>query len=172
MATNLQYISDFEATDAVFVNATNVFTDVYDVYQIHVLEAINSDQSDWFYMRFLDSSGNSITQAEYSYGYRNMRSYMGFANDYANSPTSFRVGYTYGGTINVSNSIITVYNPYESNSFTYVTYEASNYINGSTVAGIQGGASHKSAESLSGFQIYFTSSNAGQKLKGKVYGVK
>lgn len=157
------------ATSAVDID--NVFSEKYDVYKITTanISTVGTTNTD-VDMRLLDSTGTVIDQSEYAYAEQILRTNTGFGPRVSNSATS--LSQFFGGTDNHPESmgaIAYVFQPFDSNSFTFFTSQVS-YAVASVRRGFKNIGVHKSAESCRGFRI-FTSQNFDEGVIN-VYGVK
>ena len=170
MATNLQFIKSATAT-ASTLNVTNCFNDLYDFYNIVVSDYENSTNTTNPNIRLLDSRGNTISASEYDYATHILNSNAS-ASEYRGTNNSFlryfpathstqKVGI--GTTIYVSN-------PYDSSRYTFLNWQGTGW-SGTVMYGYKAIGVHKSAEQITGFQVY---ANSGTMIdfEVSVYGVK
>ena len=120
MSTSLQYITKASGANISDLSITNCFNSNYEVYQVFLdtIEFADGDMS----FRFINASG-TVTSASYDDAVLLQRSYGGFGDNYNAGATSFgSIGYDNnqngGGATK-----ITVFNPYESDTYTYVTWQ-------------------------------------------------
>jgi hypothetical protein len=172
MATNLQFIKSASGTDVTALDITNCFSSSYDVYQLEITEYINSDLSNYFWGRYLDSSGTVIDQTEYDRAHANLRSYTSFGELRFENDSAFILGYGQSDTKSSTGNTTTIYNPFDSSSFTFATIQASTFVNGFGGAGLKGIAVHKNAEQLSGIRIFAQGSDSMNSIKATMYGIK
>ena len=172
MATNLQFIKSATGTDVTALDITNCFSSAYDVYQLIVTEYINSDLSNYFWGRYLDSSGTVIDQTEYDYAYQNMRAYSSFAENKYENDSAFYLGYGQSDSKDSTGSTNFIFNPFDSSTYTFATHQISTYVNGYGGAGLKGISVHKNAEQISGIRIFAQGSDSMNSVKATMYGVK
>jgi len=120
MATNLQFISSFSTTSASTLLADNVFTTNYDVYKIVMTPMSKSTDSEHLF-RFLDSSGSEISSSDYDYASLEMYAHTGYTQHQATSAGSI----AYLGNGDRNQTIMYVYNPTDTGSFSFVQYQSS-----------------------------------------------
>ena len=170
MATNLQFIKSATAT-ASTLNVTNCFNDAYDFYNILVSDYENSSATTNFNIRLLDSSGNSISASEYDYA-THITNSNASAGEYKATNNSFlRYFPATHSTQKVGvGTTIYVYKPYNSSSYTFLNWQGTGW-SGTVMYGYKALGIHKSAEQITGFQVY---ANSGTMIgfEVSVYGVK
>lgn len=176
MASNLEFIASFETTSSVSnLNATSVFTNKYKKYFITSNKWSASSNVSYLHMRFLDSSGNTISDSEYAYSQYDMLSYGAYYENRSNSSNLMRISFG-GGTSNEDMGGLSMYitTPYESDSYTFLTSQSSimQRYNGHKVAGAKTIGVHKSEEQLSGFSFFPSTGTFDTGCQISVYGVK
>ena len=169
MATNLELIKTVTASGGVTsVSVTDCFNDRYDVYMILVTNVdLNSDTH--LYMRLLDSSNTEISANEYDNANRQFQASSAFTDAKNTADTEFQYMASYqngdgGGTI------IYVYNPYDSGSYTFVQRASVSY--GSETLGYKSIGMHTVAEQCNGVLFTEKVTNSINNVKIDVYGVK
>ena len=172
MATNLQFIKSETITSSIStLDIDNVFSDKYDTYAITTSGiCTTSTTANYVHLRLLDSTGTVISANEYDRATTTLKSETGFGED--SSTNTSQVVYFFGITDSEPESMGSVgyvYNPFDSSSYTFFTYQNSARVSG-VHRGFKGIGVHKSAESCRGFQLVFLS--AVDKGKVSVYGVK
>lgn len=170
MASNLQFIKS-ASTTASTLNVTNCFNDVYDSYKIFVSDYENSTNTTNFNIRLLDSSGNTISANEYSYATHILNSNASEQGYRAASNTFLRYFPATHSTQKVGvGTAIYVFNPYDSSSYTTLNWQGTGW-SGTVMYGYKALGVHKSAEQITGFQVY---ANSGTMIdfEVSVYGVK
>jgi len=176
MATNLEYIKSASGTDITQFNITDIFSSKYDVYHINIYEYINSDNSDFFTMRFLDSGGSLISDNEYAYANFNMRFYTSSSQNKSDSTTEINnIGYSQSNSISSTANTISIYNPFDSSSFTFVDWQGAINVHGFGGAGAKAIACHKNAEQITGVNFRAGASaspNSINSIKAYVYGYR
>jgi hypothetical protein len=171
MATNLQFIKSASGSDVSTLNITNCFSASYDVYQINIVEYINSDLSDFFVMKFIDSGGSVISDSEYDSANLNMRMYTFFSqNRYTNNSSIQNIGYSQSNSTSSTANTINIFNPFDSSSFTFVKWQGVLNVHGFGGAGAKAIGVHKSAEQITG--VSFEAGNSINSIKVNVFGVK
>ena len=171
MATNLQFIKSVSGTSVTNFDITDIFSSNYDVYQIQIIEYINDDLSDFFNMRFLDSGGTVISATEYSWANLNMRAYASFTENKSASDSAIQnIGYSQSDADSTVGNNIIIYNPFDSSSYTFCSWQTASFVAGFGGLGAKGIGVHKSAETISGVRFYF--GNSANSIKANVYGVK
>ena len=175
MATNLQFIEDFEITSSVSTfNCDNVFTDKYDVYQIVGYGFETGGSTAYGNLRLIDSSGNveSGTTPGYNFAYLSLKPEADFGEakgqsgsfiqEFFGNPDAAPQG---SGTVGY------IYNPFDSNSYTFFSWQ-SVHSQGTPERMYKGVGVHKSAESMRGFQLMDNLGNNVTAGHISVYGVK
>ena len=171
MATNLEFIKSASGTSVSSLSVTDCFSDKYDVYKI-TYDLNNDSYNIIGNLRFLDSVGTLINQAEYDYSALNLAAATSFAERRATAQTEIQ-RLTTSYTNYDSAGFLYVYNPYDSSSYTFATFENMALANTGSVTGygVKGIGVHKSAEQISGINI-FPSSGNWNSIEISVYGVK
>ena len=94
MATNLEFIQEFEVTGTVqSLDCDNIFSDKYDVYYLTVaLKESSAGNDQWIRMRLIDNSGSVITASEYAYAQLNLISNTSFNESRSGGTTAILYG--------------------------------------------------------------------------------
>lgn len=152
----------------------NIFSDTYDIYYVTFTGAISTDTTAVeFALRFVDNTGTTITDTEYSYASRRMRASSSTTDIKSTSANRLRgFGYVDGTTNQTSGCVVTIFNPYSSSHYTYTHSEATGTItdvmNGNHLAiGV-----HKQLETIRGIEFYIESGNNYKQGKINIYGIK
>tara|TARA_R100001015_G_C4527785_1_gene95025 strand:+ start:40 stop:555 length:516 start_codon:yes stop_codon:yes gene_type:complete len=171
MATNLQFIKSASASNVSSMNVTDCFSDQYKVYKITMakLEGLQSGNRN-IHMRFIDSSSNVISGSEYDWSAINLRSYDTFSEDKSTNDTEIQRIQIYGDTGVEFGTVLYIYNPNDSSSFTFSNWQSAGLVTTPYLYGIRGIGVHKQAEQITG--INFISNADNFNLTVSVYGVK
>jgi len=121
MSTNLQFIKSESADNVSSFTITDIFSDSYDVYQVYVTGNGSSSVSS-LAAEFLDSGGSDIAQGNYDTAIRRLDPSSTFSSPNTESANSFEYVYP-SSTDNDFASLITVYNPYET-EYTFATIQS------------------------------------------------
>ena len=171
MATNLQFLKEYEATSTVSeILCTDAFIFGYDVYAVLISKADYTVQT-YSYLRLLDSSNNSIGDTEYAYAQLDLSSSSSsFSNARSNSATAW-ANIDIAGTDDdmAQGQLFYIYNAENSSAFTFAHGQSSGYT--SVAYGTKWIGVHKSAEQIKGFRYYRGSGNI-NSVKIQVYGVR
>ena len=171
MATNLQFLKEYEATSTVTeILCTDAFIFGYDVYAVLISKADYTVQT-YSYLRLLDSSNNSIGDTEYAYAQLDMSSSSGsFSNAKSNSTNAW-ANVDIAGTDDdmAQGHIFYIFGAEDSSKFTYALGQSASYT--SVGYGTKWIGVHKNAEQIKGFR-YFRGSGDINSVKIQVYGVK
>ena len=166
MSTSLQYITKASGANISDLSITDCFNSNYEVYQVFLdtIEFADGDMS----FRFINGSG-VVSSSEYDDAVNLQRSYGGFGDNNTQNGTSFgSIGYDNnqngGGATK-----ITVFNPYESDTYTYVTWQNTGQSSIGTPVR-KGIGMLEVAESHTG--INFVGNATIEKVSATVYGVK
>ena len=170
MATNLEFVKEYEVTSAVSeLLCTDAFISGYDVYAVLISKADYTVQT-YSYLRLLDSSNNSIGDTEYAYAQidlsSNSSSFSTAKSDSANAWANIDIAGTDDDM--AQGHLFYIYNPEDSSSFTFATGQSSGYT--SVAYGTKWIGVHKSAEVIKGFRYFRGSGNINQ-LKIQIFGV-
>ena len=170
MAGNLEFIKSETGSSVTSLDVTDCFSADYDVYQINLVQ-FDRATADFAGIRLLDSGGTVITANEYDYAFLNMRSYSTFAENRATN-TSFINGFAYSQTTaldTTTGTVWNIFNPYDSSSYTFTKGQSSVMVDGYGVSSFKAISVHKSAEQITGFQIYTNAVSFNATVK--VYGL-
>jgi hypothetical protein len=172
MAGSLEFIKSASGTSVSSLDVTDCFSDKYDVYKITY--DLNNDTFNIVgNLRFLDSGGSVISASEYDYAALNLNAAGTFVERRGTSQTSI-LRLTTSNTNTDSAGFLYIYNPYDSSSYTFVTFQNSALavpIGSAVEYGVKGIGVHKSAETISGINILVNSGNW-NSIEVSVYGVK
>ena len=170
MAGNLEFIKSVSST-ASTVSVTDCFSANYDVYKIINPNQENTTGTNNYQMRLLDVDGNSITSAEYDIATLILDSSTSFTETRNTALTYMQYFPITNASYNVGvGTTIYVYNPNDSSSYTFLQWQGTAW-SGTKMYGYKGIAVHKSAEQITGFQV-FASGGTMDKFDVSVYGVK
>ena len=78
MATNLEFIKSASGSSVSLLDVSDCFSADFDVYYFALTKLKRASASNFIYIRFLDSSGTVIDQAEYDYASQEIRPYTSF----------------------------------------------------------------------------------------------
>ena len=170
MISSLKFIKSATGTSVSSLSVTDCFSTNYDVYEVSANFSKSTSGSDWASLRFIDSGGSVISDAEYDYASLTVLDYASFAEEKGTGQTEIsRVNFCHVSGIG-GGTVFTIYNPYDNGNYTFTTFQsnagtASNMF-GSKVIGVQ-----KSAERITGLNILgngYTFDN----IEINVFGVK
>tara|TARA_R100001510_G_C7610300_1_gene174082 strand:- start:195 stop:716 length:522 start_codon:yes stop_codon:yes gene_type:complete len=173
MAGSLEFINQtVTGSDVASVNVDNVFSDKYDVYFFTINNILSADTSeDVLGIRLINSSG-SVSSSNYLRSLLILRMYDTFTQ--ANSVKTYINTINLGGN-STSGGALSGYffNPYDSSSYTFNTFQSSNNRTSGYNVGRKGINVHSVAQSERGFQIINSESNNFESgLTITTYGVK
>ena len=170
MSTNLQFIKQVVGTDVASLELTDIFSADYDVYQIQLVGAEVSN-ADYNYFRVINAGGTD-TGSNYTYANLLMYAHTTFAEVKSTGTTTANyLGYLYPANYDDGIGVtMTVYNPFDSSSYTFFNAQTSSFANG---VGLYGGKvimAHKVAEQITGISVQRVGTY--QKIIANIYGVK
>ena len=171
MATNLQFIKSASGSSVSSLSVTNCFNSKYNVYAFFIVKQETSANGDT-HLRFIDSGGSVISASEYDTAQFSLTSYSSFSEGRATSSDRiFNV--QRGETVSEENggSIHYIFNPNDSSSFTFHQVSAGGAVGSSGLIGNKGIGVHKSAEQITGFNL-FPNSGTYDTIEVLVYGVE
>jgi phage terminase large subunit-like protein len=170
MATNLEFIKSASGTQVSTLDVTDCFSDKYDVYKI-TFNGTNTN-TNGIYSAFRVIVGGTAQASGYDNATLFLKSYQAFTEERRPSAGDFE-NVSYMGTGNNNGtfgSVIYIFNPYDSSSYTFAKYQSSNDIG----LGSKTIAVYKVADQVTGLQ--FKPENAYSSAKFdmdiSVYGVK
>ena len=171
MSTNLQFIKSASAKQVSTLDVTDCFNDGYDVYKI-IFNGANTD-TNGIYAGFRVIVGGSVQSGgDYDTASLFLKAYSSFTEERRTSQSDFEnVAYlATGNNEGTFGSVIYIFNPYDSSSYTFVSLQSSTDFGlGSKTIGVR-----KVADQVTGLQ--FKPENAYSSAKFdmdiSVYGVK
>ena len=173
MATNLQFIKSLTPTgSSSSLSITDVFSAKYDVYFVTYFITTDSSSPKDVQLRFINSSDTIVTNSNYDFAYQQMN-VAGSITDTGNTGQDKATGLL-GSTDLPPEGVsgkFEVYNPFSSSDYTFVTQQASNSHNGAR-AGWKGITVLKETTSITGLNIFLSSTNPTSASNISVYGVK
>jgi len=153
MATNLQFIKSVSGTDVSSLSITG-FTSQYNVYGIWTSKIIQNGNND-INSRFIDSSGNIISDSEYDYASLVMNSHSSYSEDrQANQSKIDNVGVNDANEPYGVGSVTYIFNPADSSSYTFLTHQSAGMRDIGKLRPYKTVAIHKVAEEITGYNIY------------------
>ncbi len=161
MATNLEFIKSATGTSVSSFTITDIFSDSYDVYQVFIRGNGSATVSS-LAAEFLDSSGSDIAQGNYDTAILRLDPSSTFGEVRTTSANSFEYVYP-SSTDNDFASLITVYNPYET-EYTFATIQSMSNQGSKAIAVA------KSTTSATGMKFYANQNYT--PIVVSVYGVK
>ena len=171
MATQLEFIKYASGSSVSSLSVTNCFNSKYNVYAFFIVKQETSANGDT-HLRFIDSGGSVISASEYDTAQFSLTSYSSFSEGRATSSDRiFNV--QRGETVSEENggSIHYIFNPNDSSSFTFHQDSEVGAVGSSGLIGNKGIGVHKSAEQITGYNI-FPNSGTYDTIEVLVYGVE
>jgi len=167
---NLEFIKSTTGSSVTSLDVTDCFSAKYDVYQINLVQ-FDRATAGGAGIRLLDSGGTVITANEYDFAYLNMRSYMSSAEARTVNTSDIEIlAYSQTTALDTTTGTVwNVFNPYDSSSYTFTKGQSSVMVDGYGVASYKAIGVHKSAEQITGFQIYTNAVSFNATVK--VYGL-
>jgi len=168
---NLEFIKSVEVTSSVSsIDVDNVFTNDYDVYFVTVVEfATTGTLGTRLNLRYIDSSGTVESGSTYDYATLRLNSGTSFTE--AKSTTATYQQYSQiDQEPEVAALSFYVFNPFDSSSYTFQTYQQASATGGGFL-GIKGIGVEHTAQSHRGFQILEVSTRPFNQGKISVYGL-
>ena len=175
MAGNLEFIKETTTTvdRQTSVSITDCFTTQYDVYAIIVNCQTYNATAEQLDVRLIDSGGSVISDTEYDYAWLQMRSNASFNEIRATGQTNWdRPFNTSDYPPETNQGIMYLFNPADSSSYTFATSQGASMNGSGSLRGAKFIGVHKSAEQITGFNIFMGTNSIGIGTSIKVYGVK
>jgi len=122
MATSLQFIESQSANNVSSLTVNNIFSADYDVYEVFV-RGNGSQNVSSITAEFVDSGGSDIGQGNYNQAIHRLHYNTTFDDVRTIGGNSFEYGYTSHVDHDFA-SKLTVYNPFSSSEFTFVTIQS------------------------------------------------
>lgn len=168
---NLEFIKSASGTSVSSLSVTDCFSANYDVYKV-VISEYKGTANSYLFARLLDSTNTVITANEYDDAYLGMTSYGTFAESRTTNDSRLEnFGYYYSGTVSSTAGFVTVYNPFDSGSYTFTAGQSSAHLNTIGGVGYKSIGVHKSTEQINGIN-FFPSAGSIDFMEINVFGVK
>ena len=153
--SNLRLINETTITSSQSVtNITDVFTSDFDIYKITLqdLSTVGTLDVD-INARLINNSGSVLTASNYDYAVFQLKANATFSE---NKNTNFsridRITFS-DQSPEAQGSVIYVYNPFSSSSYTYLNWQSVHMVGGNG-GGVKGIAVHKVAETITGINFF------------------
>jgi hypothetical protein len=173
MATSLQFIKSLTPDGSTSsLSITNVFSAKYDNYVVTYTITTDSGSPKDVHLRLINSSDTIVTNAKYDYAYQQMNN-AGLFTDTKNTEQDHITGML-GATDFPPEGVagkFEIFNPFLSSSYTFISQQASNRHNGAE-AGWKGIATLTETTSITGLNMYLSSTNPIADSNITVYGVQ
>ena len=172
-------IKSATGSDVASVSVTDCFTNKFDVYVVTITKFKYVGTSNAGGMRFIDSGGSVITDSEYDFADLQMRAYASFQElDPSTFGSSTSTSILVGIDTDTANALelatglkAIIYNPFDSSSFTFTTFQSMTAQSATGGIGYKGIGVHKVAEQITG--VNFVNRGTGNiNATVNVYGVK
>jgi len=175
MAGKLEFIRKDTASSVTFLKMENVFSADYDVYAF-VLEKFDvaSPGAPFLRYRYIDSANSTIADAEYDYAGTRLNGAAAFS-DGSGTNNTYQTGLSSSTgdlTSEGGNAITYVYQPYNSNRYTFSLGTSVNANGVSSLQGFKYINVHKVQEQITGITIISDPGRTFETIEVSVYGVK
>ena len=170
MGASTKFIKSATGSAVSSLSVTDCFSSDFDVYEVTANFSKSTSGTNWARLRFIDSGGSVIADAEYDYASLTTLDYASFAQEKGTAQTAIsRVNFVHTSGIG-GGTKFKIYNPYDSSSFTFTNFQnvagtVSNSFGGKVI-GV-----HKSAEQITGLNI-LGDSYTFDDIEINVFGVK
>ena len=171
--SNLRLINETTATSSASVSATDIFSADFDIYKI-VINDIDQTSSGGFInqTRFINSSGSIITSANYDNALLQLKAYGGFGEVRATNQTKMDLmNVVTGGAEVGQGTVIYVFNPYNSSSYTFALCQSQQFYAGAGGFGAKSIGVLKQTSSITGIN-FLPSGSSYDNFKFRVYGLR
>jgi len=172
MATNLEFIKKETLTStANNLQVTNCFSDKYDFYKI-VISKLDVASTSIQRLRFIKSDDSVDSTSNYDYAVNYQRSWGTVLEQRATNGTyiDYISSQTNGTEVGIG-LVLYCYNPFDSSSYTFLSFQNSSFMAGSGNRVTKGIGVNTVTQSLTGFQMFPSTGNY-DTLDVTVYGVK
>ncbi len=154
--SNLRLIDESKITSSVSsFNVEDVFSSDFDIYRITCTDlSTTGTTAVSVNMRLINSAGIVITTTSYTYGYRLMLSWSGYADttNTGNDIIYRAFSETTDQSPEVAGSGLWVFNPFNSSQYTQLLIQNSQWYGGSYHTSLHGFSVYKAKEAITGFQ--------------------
>jgi hypothetical protein len=150
--SNLRLLSETTASSVSSIDLTDIFSADYDIYKINVLMDGSTTNKD-IRLRYIASGGGVVSDSNYVTAGYFMGTYTGFLElKYTGQSSHLVTGYNYDGGTGIN---YTIFNPFNSSSYTFMLSESSGAYNSSGIklVGTRTCALHEVTQSMTGIQI-------------------
>lgn len=173
--SSLQFLKTVENTSGRITtfSITDCFPSNYEVFMVHCIANTYTDLARQVDVRLIDSSDSVISDSEYTYARLQLRSNDSYNEINSTSDTNWdRPFCTNDNDPDPATGILYIFNPASSSKFTYclaqgVSMNGSGAVRGAKFVGV-----HKSAETITGLQIFNSDNAMSDGTKLTVFGVK
>jgi len=167
---NLEFIKSASGTSVSSLSVTDCFSADYDVYQVNISK-VDTTNTTWVSWSYLDSGGSEITSAIYDEAVLEMLSYAAYVES-ANTGLNNHLRAMRGtaNSTDLGGLTITIFNPYNSSSYTFSTVQSSGFVSGSGLFGAKGIYVLKQAATHTGIKVS-TQLGTLDNITVKVYGL-
>lgn len=173
MATSLQFIKKETLTsEANNLSITNCFSANHDVYKI-IITKVDTTAVMNMRIRFIKSDDSIDSTAKYDSAVQVLRSYTSISEQRHTGQTYWRyTASSQSASSFAGNGVeITMYNPFDSSSYTFCKNNSAGFLEGSGIYAPHGIGVHRVEQSNTGFQMLSSNGNY-EVLEVAVYGVK
>jgi len=173
--SSLQFVKQVENTSGriTSLSITNCFPDIYKVFMVHCLANTYSDLARQVDVRLIDNSGSVISDSEYTYARLQLRSNATYNEVNSTSDTNWdRPFCTNDNDPDPATGILYLFNPASSSKFTYCLAQGVSMNGSGSVRGAKFVGVHKSAETITGLQIFNSDNAMDSGTKLTIFGVK
>jgi len=153
------------------IEFTNIQENKYDVHLIE-LTAINNGAGGSFYVRTSQDNGSSFdgTTGDYQHTTQRMWGDGNFYESYSNNASAMEIYGQSGNGGEPTNRYIYIYNAGNSNKYTFITTQSSNWDN--KFKGTFGGGVRNNAHTVNAIQLFTNVGGGFSSATAKLYGVK
>jgi hypothetical protein len=159
-------------SDVASVTVTDLFTDDFDIYKVVLTEFETSSTAVYGQHRLVNSAGSVVTSSNYDYAYLNMLAFSTFGEGKATNSSYIR-GLVTDPQVESDGAgvVIYVFNPTNTNSYTFMLHQSSYYNTGNGTQTDKGIAVLKTTEKITGMNFFFSGGNI-DGLTIRTYGLR
>jgi hypothetical protein len=168
--SNLRLINETTATSVASISVTDVFTSDFDIYKI-VIAPMDLNNNNDMELRFVNSSGSVISASNYDNAHLVLTAYASFPEGKQTNTTRI-TGVGRDEQQSGNGTVMYVFNPNSASSYSFVLHQDNGFVTGSGYVGYKGIGVLKQTASMTGYQIFPTSSTNDITATTRTYGLR
>jgi len=168
--SNLRLINETNVTSASQINVTDVFSSDFDIYKIEF--DYSFDVTSNVSARLINSSGSVVSASNYDFAYLQTRTDTFSEGRGTNASLFYYLGSATSGSELGGGTILYIFNPFSSSSYTFMMWQNSGGYSSSFALGYKAIAVLKQTSSVTGFQLDTLTANNFTNTNVRTYGLR